>query len=108
MRGVRIATGLLTAGLLAATTAVSLAARDVNAGKTVFSKNCIACHLADGRPKLRGAPDLSSKAEQKKYNDAQFIAIIQKGTRSMPPYKNLTQPQLTDLVAYVRTLAKNP
>jgi mono/diheme cytochrome c family protein len=42
-----------------------------------------------------------------KATDAQFIASTKNGKNKMPAYAGkLTDPQITDVVAYIRTLQK--
>ena len=57
--------------------------------------------------KTLGAPDLRSDDVQKK-TDAQLIDAITNGVgKKMPAHKGkLTDPQIKDLVGYVRGLAK--
>ena len=77
----------------------------------LFKGKCAACHGADGSGntpvgknlKLRdlGSPDVQ------KQTDEQLTTIITAGKTPMPAYKDkLTGDQITQLVAYVRTLAK--
>ena len=102
----RFTTGLLTAGLFVGAAGVAMSAGDAKAGKPLFAK-CQACHYPDGRAKLKGAPDLSSKAVQSKITDARMVQIILNGTPHMPGYKSSVTPkQAEDLTAYVRTLGK--
>jgi mono/diheme cytochrome c family protein len=106
-RRARVATGLLTAGLVAGLAGAGLAAPDLTAGKALFAKHCFACHTPDGKAKMRGAPDLSSKAVQDKIGEARMIQIVLNGTSRMPGYKKVvTQADATNLIAYVRTLGK--
>ncbi len=80
-------------------------------GQTIFKTNCILCHGADGSGqtpvgqqfKVR---DLRSGEVQRQSN-AQLAAIITKGKGKMPPFeKNLNKEQVTDLVIFIRQLAK--
>jgi len=105
-RFARIVTGVMVAGLLAGVAGVATSAGDPKAGKPLFAK-CLACHYPDGRAKMKGAPDLSSKAVQSKITDARMAEIILKGTPRMPGYKSqFNEKQAEDLTAYVRTLGK--
>jgi mono/diheme cytochrome c family protein len=69
------------------------------------------CHGADGRGdtpmgKKTGARDFASPEVQKQ-TDAQLIEITAKGKNKMPGYeKKLTDDQIKQLVAYIRTLKK--
>jgi len=70
------------------------------------------CHGADGKGatpagKSTGVRSFSS-AEVRKETDAELTQVTTKGKAKMPAYENkLTQPQITDLVAYVRQLGKS-
>jgi len=103
----RVPAGLLTAALVAGLAGAGLAAPDLKAGKALFSKHCLACHTPDGKAKMRGAPDLSSKAVQSKISDERMTQVVLNGTPHMPGYKKLvSQADATNLIAYVRTLGK--
>lgn len=79
-------------------------------GKEVFDKSCKMCHGADGHgnPGLAKVmkvefKHLGSKEVQAK-TDAEIEKIITQGYEKMKPVKGLSQKQLDDVVAYVRTL----
>jgi cytochrome c6 len=67
------------------------------------------CHAADGSGstpagKSMGAIPFKSLI---KASDADLIAATTNGKGKMPAYKSqLTAPQITDVVAYIRTLQK--
>jgi cytochrome c6 len=77
----------------------------------VFKTKCAACHGADGKGstpagKNMGVHDFASP-EVAKETDEQLIEVVTKGRNKMPPYGNsLKEPQIKDLVAYIRDLAK--
>jgi mono/diheme cytochrome c family protein len=83
-----------------------------------YKKHCVGCHGADGKSQTRlgrksGAKDLSSKENQAKLTDEDaFKGIKQgrkndKGEEKMEPFGDfLSDKEITELVAYVRTLAK--
>ena len=84
---------------------------DAAAGKDAYQKKCAMCHGADGKGetptgksmKLR---DLGSDDVQKQ-SDAQLIDITANGKAKMPAYKGkLTDEQIKDVVAFIRTLKK--
>jgi cytochrome c553 len=81
-----------------------------NAGPT-FDAKCAMCHSKDGSGnspmgKNMKVPDLRSKAVQSK-TDAQLEDFIAKGKGMMPGYaKQLSKQDISDLVAYIRKLAK--
>lgn len=76
-----------------------------------FKAKCAGCHAADGSGdspagKAMKTPDLRSE-EVQKMTDAQLIDATTNGKGKMPAYKGkLTDDQIKDLVAFVRTLAK--
>jgi mono/diheme cytochrome c family protein len=75
----------------------------IEAGAEIYvQKNCNSCHGPDGKLGLGGAKDLSvttlSMDEQK--------AVIKNGKPPMPPFSDLTDEQLKDLVEYLGTLRK--
>lgn len=83
-----------------------------------YRKHCAGCHGNDGKAQTRlgrksGAKDLSDKAAQAKLTDAEVFATIKEGRRNakgeekMEAFaKELGDPEITALVAYVRALAK--
>lgn len=92
---------------LAAVFAVPARAQDA---ATLFRNKCSACHGPDGGGtavgKSLGAPDLRSKAVQSQ-TDAQLKDVIAYGKGQMPPNSGkLTDDQISQMVKYVRDLAK--
>src|SRR5438034_261811 len=87
-------------------------AGDVSTGKTAYEKKCRICHGDFGE----GNPDVAKKlkAEQKplwsdevqKMNDADLKKIITEGKGKMKPPKNVTEVDMDNVIAYVRTLKK--
>ena len=83
-----------------------------------WQKFCIKCHGADGKSQTRlgrksGAPDMSDRARQAKLTDDDAFKGIKfgrknaQGEEKMDAYgADLTDPEITALVAYVRTFAK--
>jgi cytochrome c6 len=77
----------------------------------VYKAKCAACHGADGKAntpagKQLGAHDFASP-EVAKESDEDLIAIVTKGKNKMPAYgTSLKDPQIKDLIGYVRSLAK--
>jgi cytochrome c6 len=80
-------------------------------GAALYKSKCAMCHGTDGKGetavgksmKLR---DLGS-ADVQKQTDAELIAITADGKGKMPAYKGkLTDAQIKDVVAFIRTLKK--
>ncbi len=92
--------------------AVANAAGDAKAGKAIFTQHCANCHMADGtgNPKLAAMmhvtiPHLGSPTVQKQ-SDAQLEQVVKNGKAKMPPIHGLTDTQVDDVIAYVRTFKK--
>ena len=93
--------------LLAANT-MSLAQ---GSGADTYKSKCQMCHAADGSGNTPAGK--STKANPfnspdiMKLSDDDLIAVIKKGRNKMPAYAGkLTDAQITDVVAYIRTLQK--
>jgi cytochrome c6 len=88
------------------------AAGNAKAGKAVFEKHCAICHGSNGEGKEAIAkmykvtmPPLGSKQVQAK-SDAELKKVVCEGSGKMKPVKGLSAAELSDLVAYIRTLKK--
>jgi cytochrome c6 len=77
----------------------------------LYKSKCAACHAADGSGdtpagKAMTVVDLRSPDVQK-MSDADLIGATTNGKGKMPAYKGkITDDQIKQLVAYIRTLAK--
>jgi mono/diheme cytochrome c family protein len=83
-----------------------------------YEKHCQKCHGKDGKGQTRlgkksGAPDMSDPARQAKLNDDDAFKGIKfgrknaKGEEKMDAFgSDLTDPEITALVTYIRTFAK--
>jgi cytochrome c6 len=99
--------------LMLAAVGLFLAAMPANAqdAAALYKAKCAACHGADGKAntpagKQMGARDFASPDVQKESDD-DLVAIVTKGKNKMPAYgSSLKDPQIKDLIAYVRGLAK--
>jgi cytochrome c6 len=104
----RIRTGIALVAMMAATTISTAFAQ---AGADTYKAKCAMCHGADGlgatpAGKAMGAKPLNSP-EAIKATDADLIATTTNGKGKMPPEKGkLTDAQIKDAVAYIRTLQK--
>ncbi len=85
---------------------------DAAAGKAVYSKQCASCHGAEGEGKEAIAKmfkvtmrHLGSKEVQAK-TDAELRKSVTEGNGKMKPVKGLSEKDLDNLIARVRTLAK--
>jgi len=80
-------------------------------GAYTYKAKCAMCHGADGlaaTPMAKSMKVLSFKdPTMVSASDAQFIASTANGKGKMPAYTGkLTEPQIKDVVAYIRTLQK--
>jgi mono/diheme cytochrome c family protein len=94
--------------------AVLLSAGFANAQGTApatFASKCAACHASDGKGdtpvgKTLGIHDLAS-ADTQNMSDADLAQVIAKGKNKMPAYgDSLKDPEIKDLVGYIRALGK--
>ena len=104
----RIRTGIAMVAIMAATTITTAFAQ---AGADTYKAKCAMCHGADGlgatpAGKAMGAKPFNSP-EAIKASDADLIATTTNGKGKMPAEKGkLTDAQIKDAVAYIRTLQK--
>jgi cytochrome c6 len=104
----RIRTGIALVAMLAATTITTAFAQ---AGADTYKAKCAMCHGADGlgatpAGKAMGAKPFNSP-EYVKASDADLIAGTTNGKGKMPAQKGkLSDAQIKDAVAYIRTLQK--
>jgi cytochrome c6 len=88
-----------------------VASAHAQAAAATYGSKCAMCHSADGSGstpagKSMGAVSFKS-AELIKASDSDLIAATTKGKGKMPAFAGkLTAPQITGLVAYIRTLQK--
>ena len=77
----------------------------------LYKAKCAACHGADGKGdtpmgKKMGLRDFSSP-EVQKMSDDELTAVTADGKNKMPAYsKSLKEPEIKDLVAYIRELSE--
>ena len=74
-----------------------------------YKAKCQMCHAADGGGDTPAGNAMKANPFKSpdvlKQSDADLIAIIKNGKNKMPAFAGkLTDPQITDLVAYVHTL----
>ncbi len=86
---------------------------DARAGKAAFTKSCATCHGLDGNspkdaiakllkveiPKL-GAPQVQAK------KDPEIKKTITEGYEKMKPVKGLTDKEVQNIMAFMRTIPK--
>lgn len=108
-----ITTTLLAAGALALVSTGSAATAQEN-----WDLHCAKCHAADGSGNTKVGQrlhlkDYTTAENQAKFTDAEAHAAVKDGVKNdagkftMNPYsEKLTDAEITDLVAFVRTLKK--
>ena len=84
-----------------------------------YERHCAKCHGKDGKGQTRlgkrsGAPDFTDTARQAKLTDEDAFKGIKHGRRNAKGEErmdafgsDLTDPEITALVAYVRTFARH-
>ena len=99
---------LLAAIALAACLA---SAQDVANGQKAYNAKCASCHGPDGKGQTAAGKTTKVRDfnldEVKKESDAAWTEIIVKGKNKMPGYdKKLSDAEVKDVVAYIRTLVR--
>jgi len=74
----------------------------------LFRQNCSGCHGVSGQGGgAAGTPNLTDPAFQKRLTDAAISSVIHNGKGAMPPWTGkLSDSQISELVTYVRSLAR--
>lgn len=77
---------------------------DPRIGKNIYDRNCASCHGDTGRGVIPNTVDFS-RGEGLLRSDRELLREIQQGRRAMPGFKTLlTESEILDVVAYLRTL----
>src|SRR2546423_684064 len=64
------------------------AAPNATAGKDLYTKQCVACHGATGKPIIPKCPNFADKAYQKSKTTAEMVKVTTDGKPPMmPPFK---------------------
>jgi len=100
---------IAVAGIIAAAAFTTAYAQD--SGAATYKAKCQMCHAADGSgdtPAGKAMKALSfERPEAIKTSDADLTAIVKNGKGKMPAYSGkLSDAQITEVVAYIRTLQK--
>ena len=98
------------AALLGVTTVVGPAVASGRSGTEVFGQTCAVCHFADSTERKVG-PGLQGLYRRERLTvsgdlvtDARIEHQIRRGSGAMPPHGHLTEPDVTALLGYLRTL----
>ena len=94
---------------MAFSTAASARAQD--SGAATYKSKCAMCHGADGLGTTPAGKAMKAipfnSPDLVKASDADLIAATKSGKGKMPAYAGkLTDPQITEVIAYIRTLQK--
>ena len=93
-------------GFLALLCAALLNAQTVDSGRQAFENRCARCHGADGNGGEMGPSIVLRLATR---DDGQLIKLIHEGVpdRGMPP-SVIPEPEMADLVKFLRTIQRRP
>jgi mono/diheme cytochrome c family protein len=81
-------------------------AADIFKGREVYELHCQTCHGSNGRSVEPGTPDFS-RGESLFAPDSELVRELREGGGMKPAYRGmLTDEELRDVVAYVRTLQR--
>ena len=81
-------------------------ASDIFNGREVYELHCQTCHGMDGQAMEPGVPDFS-RGESLYIPDVDLVQRLREGDGHLPSYRGLlTDEELRDVVAYIRTLQR--
>lgn len=81
-------------------------AADLASGSRLYAQHCASCHGASGHPVMPGAPNLT-RPQALMRPDAALLLAIRNGRMGMPGFRGLlTDTEILDIVAYMRTLLR--
>jgi mono/diheme cytochrome c family protein len=98
--------------LVAPVVLLSMAEPNLERGRAEFARQCRMCHGADGKgnPAMARMLKVEFKAMDSEYvqqkSDEELRNIILKGTGKMVAVRGMNDQQVADVIAYVRSLAK--
>lgn len=96
--------GLLAGAIAVLWAAVPAGAADINKGRQVYMMHCASCHGVTGMSVMPGAPNFA-RNESMFQPDIKLVNSIRSGKNMMPAYLGiLTERDMFDVVAYLRTL----
>ena len=80
---------------------------DIQQGKAVYDRLCVVCHASDGTG--GEAPALNHPNLERAPDDEALRSLVNRGVPNrMPAINHLTEAELNQLVAYVRSLGRSP
>lgn len=79
-------------------------AADTKRGGEVYNQHCVNCHGQRGVPMMPGVPDFS-RGQRLMQSDLDLIKAISRGRGMMPSYQGLlSESDILNVIAYLRTL----
>jgi mono/diheme cytochrome c family protein len=113
MKNYSYKTAIATAAFLVIIGASTIrAGGDVAAGKVVYENKCLICHGADGAhatgyAKAMGLDPAHFDSDRvQKKSDGELKKVILEGSGKMKPVKGISEIDIDNVIAYVRSLAK--
>lgn len=116
----RLTTVIISALVVASFATSAMAAGDKAKGAEIYKKNCGGCHGATGAGDGSAASSLSPKPASfinkdaknslgkkvSEQTDEELATVISKGRKktAMPPFKKLSEQDVKDVLAYIRSL----
>jgi cytochrome c6 len=98
--------GLLLAAIVVSCLCAYAQASDIFNGREVYDLHCQTCHGMDGQSVEPGTPDFS-RGESLYAPDVDLVQKLRDGNGHLPSYRGLlTDEELRDVVAYIRTLQR--
>lgn len=89
---------LLTVG------ATAVFAADTTRGAKIYNQHCVDCHGPSGSGQMPGVPDFTH-SDRLFQSDQALAETIKRGKNVMPGFQGiLTDEQIFDVIAYLRTL----
>ena len=79
---------------------VSQAGSPEEQGRSIFAANCSLCHGANREGKPPAIPSLVDVGS--KLSDDQIQSVVQHGQGPMPSFSQLSAPEITSLLAYLK------
>lgn len=81
-------------------------AADVFKGRESYANYCEICHGGEGQGRMPGVPNFA-RSEGLLSSDLSLLEVVRQGKGSMPAYGGiLSDRQLLDVIAYLRTLQR--
>lgn len=77
---------------------------DEDTGKQLYEQKCLMCHGEKGDAQKALGVDFSSSEFWKGKSDEEIKEVIKNGKDGMPPFPDLSEDELSDLVEYLKSL----